>query len=199
MPKTTELPVLTKKQAAWKNAWLINGGNATKAAITAEYSLTTAAVVGARNIRNDKILAHIVAEVGPLFKAEGITRERVLTELGILAFSNLQDVCTWGPNGMKLIESSELDSKHQRMISKVESHTRTTTRGIKNPQTETHTVVKIDVHSKIKALETLARILKLINTEREHSDRPPGAVQINLAQITIVQQMKPEDLAPRVV
>lgn len=58
---TTQTNELTLKQDAFIKAYLLNGGNATQAAIKAGYSEKTAQVIGAENLSKPIIQNHIKA------------------------------------------------------------------------------------------------------------------------------------------
>ena len=192
----------TKKQQAFITQLIsqlvTNGWNPPKAYRDAGYKPTGARQNAYALLSKNYVQKAIAEKLGPMLAAADIEGQRILKELGIAGFSDLGDVCEWDANGLTLTASKDLKPEHRRMISKVESHTRTTTRGIKNPETHTHTVVKVELHNKMKALETLARCYKLINTDKERADTPPGNITINLANIH-VEGLKPEDLAPKVV
>lgn len=188
---------LTHKQQSFIDAYTTNGFNAAQAAITAKYSPKGANSKGSQLLATVSIQAAIAEKLAPMLAAANVDAQKIFKELGICAFSDLGDICKWDKDGLTLIDSKDLEPEHRRMIAKVESHTRTTTTGVKNPQTETNTIVKVTLHSKIKGLETLARCYKLINTEKQQSNLPPGSITINLAKINI--EMKAADLAPKVV
>lgn len=66
--------------------------NATQAAIRSGYSRKTAFVIGYENLRKPHIKAAIEKKLTALSRKAGITAERVLNELAIIAFSNIFDL-----------------------------------------------------------------------------------------------------------
>ena len=69
---------LTPKQRKFVQNYLINGGNATKAALDAGYSKKTAYASGKENLHKPLIAAAIDAEKAKSAKKYNITRERVV-------------------------------------------------------------------------------------------------------------------------
>lgn len=79
---------LTAKQRAFVNAYMVNGFNATQAAITAGYSEDTAAVIGSENIRKPNIRS----EIQRLMRDFIMPAEEVLSRLTEHARGDLGDV-----------------------------------------------------------------------------------------------------------
>jgi phage terminase small subunit len=79
---------MTPKQQRFVQEYLVDL-NATQAAIRAGYSPRTARSVGSENLTKPDIAAAIAAAGAQLAARTGITAERVLAELELLAFSNL--------------------------------------------------------------------------------------------------------------
>lgn len=78
----------TEKQARFAEEYLVDL-NATQAAIRAGYSEKTAEQQGSRLLRNVQVQAAIEAGRAKQQKRTGITQDRVLEELALLAFSDL--------------------------------------------------------------------------------------------------------------
>jgi len=72
---------LTPKQSAFIDAYCSNGGNATKAAITAGYSEKTAQEIGAENLSKPIIKDAIELRQQPIAKKMEITRESLILEI----------------------------------------------------------------------------------------------------------------------
>jgi phage terminase small subunit len=82
---------LNARQAEFVKQYLIDL-NATQAAIRAGYSAHTAKEIGYQNLRRPRIamaIETVLAEFG------GITRTRIVDELGAIAFSDIGEIVTW--------------------------------------------------------------------------------------------------------
>lgn len=79
---------MTPKQARFVAEYIVDL-NATQAAIRAGYSAKTATKIGSENLRKPDIAAAIQAAQLQRAERTGITQERVLEEVALLAFSDL--------------------------------------------------------------------------------------------------------------
>jgi phage terminase small subunit len=136
--------------------------NATQAAKDAGYKPKWAQGIGYTLVHNNAVKERISELTEHSLKEIGVTRERVLKELATIAFTNMSDLASWNDSGVRFLSSAELDENKKAAISEV---------------TETLTQVggtlKIKQHDKVKALETLAKHLKML-TERHEVSGPNG-------------------------
>lgn len=95
-------------------------------------------------------------------KARGITEDRVLNELAVLAFSNMSDFARWSGAENVLFCSDEISRSRKRAVQSVSS--KMSAQGVPN--------VTIKLYDKAKALEVLARYLGIIGPESEGNKRP---------------------------
>lgn len=130
--------------------------NATQAAIRAGYSEKTARSQGQRLLTKVYIQAAISKHLLPLTQKTDISVERVLRELARIAFSDVREVMAWGPDGVKLKKSSELSDDAAAMVAEV---TETTT--------EHGGSMRLKVHDKKGALDSLAKYLKMIGDQKD--------------------------------
>lgn len=72
---------LTLKQIAFADEYIINGGNATQAAIKAGYSKKTAETIGFENLRKPKIVEYIASKVRPIVEKREIDIQAQLNSL----------------------------------------------------------------------------------------------------------------------
>lgn len=72
---------LTPKQKAFADEYIINGGNATQAAIKAGYSKKTARSMGKENLTKPHILEYIHQRMNPIEKKRKISADDALDEL----------------------------------------------------------------------------------------------------------------------
>lgn len=152
---------MTPKQSRFVAEYLIDG-NATQAAIRAGYSAKTAYSIGEENLRKPEIAAAVKAEHEKLLAKTGITAERVLQEMGRLAFSDVSRLFT-ADGALKPL--SQLTPEDSACIAGLEVI-------IKNAEAgdgHTDKVHKIKVWDKSKNLEMLAKHLGLFVEKVEHS------------------------------
>lgn len=72
---------LTVKQKAFADEYIINGGNATQAAIKAGYSKKTAEVTASKLLRNVKVLDYIASKIKPVMEKREIDVQEQLNSL----------------------------------------------------------------------------------------------------------------------
>jgi phage terminase small subunit len=98
-----KIPVsLTAKQQRFIEEYPVDL-NATQAAIRAGYSRKTAFVIGYENLKKPHIKAAIEKKLAVLSRNAGITAERILNELAIIAFSNIFDLIDdGGPSRLEI-------------------------------------------------------------------------------------------------
>lgn len=82
---------LTAKEERFCKEYLIDL-NATQAAIRAGYSIKSAGSIGSENLKKPEIRARIEKDMAERSKRTGINADRVLRELGRIAFINPKDV-----------------------------------------------------------------------------------------------------------
>ena len=152
--------MLTDKQKRFCEEYVIDL-NATQSAIRAGYSEKTAGSQGQRLLQNVEIQNEINAINGKRSAKTGITAERVLTELGKIAFSDLKQYLSFDENGVRFKDSKEVDGT---LISEVSSQETVTRRGSGDNEEETVRVnLKMKLHDKMKALELLGKHLNIFN------------------------------------
>lgn len=136
---------LTPKQKRFAEEYLIDL-NATRAAIRAGYSRKTANVQGSQNLAKLSIQTEIERGLYERSKRLEGRRERLLNELASIAFTNLSDVCSWGPNGIELKPMENLSPEQKIGISQI------TFSYNKDGQ-----VTGVKMHNKLRALHLLAK------------------------------------------
>lgn len=82
---------LTQRQYRFVQEYLLDDC-ATRAALRAGYSMKTARFIGCENLTKPNIRLAIEIEKAERIKRSGITTERVLQEVAILAFADAQDI-----------------------------------------------------------------------------------------------------------
>lgn len=156
--------MLTPKQQRFVEEYLLDL-NATQAAIRAGYSKKTADQQASRLLANVKVAKAIAQRRQKLTQKLEITQERVLREYAKLAFSDIRQVAKWGEsvavkgesssqvivrNALALIASAELSEDTAAAVEEV---------------SETRQGLKIKMHDKKGALDSLARHLGLFEKD----------------------------------
>ena len=185
-------------------------GNASQAYIAAGYAPKAAYSGASELLRKPRIQDAIAAY---LRKAD-LTVDRVLEELRRVAFSDMGDVATWGPEGVVLKLSSELPDDVAPAVADVIEHRtrRVTTRATPavgkpgepsyQPPGEVTTVteernLRVKLHDKIAALVTLSKYLGLLKDRGDEPERPlfPKGffAAIVTGDVSKIQGFLPED------
>ncbi len=132
--------------------------NATRAAIAAGYSEKTAEAAASRLLRNVKVKRRIEELMAQKVEKLDITVERVLGELGRLAFCNMHDYIVVQEDGTAYTDLSKLTRDQAAAISEV--NTEEYVEG-KDENARTIRKVKLKLVDKRGSLELLGKYLKL--------------------------------------
>ncbi len=142
---------LTPKQARFVEEYLLDL-NATAAAKRAGYSERTAKQQGQRLLTNVDVQAAVTEAQKARSERTNTEADEVVLELKRLAFSNIRQYVEWGPDGVKLKDSTGLNDAASCCIAEV-SETKSEKGG----------TVKFKLHDKRGALTDLMRHLGLFN------------------------------------
>lgn len=82
---------LTPSEARFVACYVANPNNASQAARDAGYPKASAGVTGSELLRTDRVAAALAHEMNKLQERTRVTQDRILHELAILAFSNIND------------------------------------------------------------------------------------------------------------
>lgn len=137
---------LTAKQQMFVKEYLVDL-NATQAAKRAGYSAKRADAIGYELLRKPEIAAAVQEAMNERAKRVEITGDRVLQEIGKLAFANIQDF--YDENGSL------------KNITDLPRELAVALHSTKINLTEACAVQEVKLHDKIKSLELLGRHLKL--------------------------------------
>lgn len=132
--------------------------NATKAAIRAGYSPSSAHVTSSRLLARAEVRAHLETVMADRFKVDKLT---IIEELAAIAFHDIGDYLTWSNTDLRTVPSRRLSTAQLKAIASV----RRTGSGY----------VELRMHDKLKALELLARVAGLLGGTPSGS--PFGTVQ----------------------
>lgn len=157
---------LTPKQEAFVAEYLVDL-NATQAAIRAGYSENTAGKIGSENLQKPEIAAAIQEAFDARQERTEITADRVLQELGKIAFANHGDYFDWDAKRACFIPKADLTREQMAVISAIESDV---------DEDGAPTKLKIKLHDKLAALREIGKHLGI--AERlEHSGPNGGPIQ----------------------
>ena len=158
--------MLTAKQARFVSEYLVDL-NATQAATRAGYATKRADAIGYENLRKPDIQSAIAAAIAERAQRTEITQDRVLTELGRIAFADIRKATQWGAsvpftdpksgktvvaNGISLVPSDELDDDTAAAISEI---------------SETQQGLKVKFHDKLAALVSIGKHLGMFIERQE--------------------------------
>jgi phage terminase small subunit len=147
---------LTAKQQMFVKEYLIDL-NATAAAERAGYKDPN---IGRQLIAKNNVSVAIQAEMAKREKRTEITQDRVLNEIGKIAFVNLQDIYD---EGGSLIEVKQLPREVAAALS-----------SIKINLTEACALQEIKLHDKLRALEMIGKHLGMFRDgAKDDEDAPP--------------------------
>jgi len=178
---------LTPKQAAFVQEYLIDL-NGTRAAIQAGYSKATAQEQSSRLLSKVIIQAAIKERMAERAKRTEIDQDWVIVRLAAIAGTSMTDLVSWGPEGVRVKQSSSLDYNQAYSVKKVKDK-----RLIKISSEDAADEVldiqfEFEQHDKLKALELLGKHVGLFSDKLQVSGDPANPLQV--AQI-VIQPVKP--------
>ncbi len=124
--------------------------NATAAAIRAGYGPKCAGAVGSRLKGKPEVRAALAQAFREKREAAGVDRDRIVAELARIAFADVADLAAWDGDGVRLKTSEDLAAALTACVAEVSE---TGAGGGKR--------VRVKLHNKNKALETLCRLFGL--------------------------------------
>ncbi len=138
---------LTPKQAQFVKEFLVDL-NGTAAARRAGYSAKTAEQQGYQLLQKTSVKKAVAKAMQARSERTEITADQVLKELALIGFSDMRDFASWGPDGVKLEESSELTEDQARAVAEVNE-----------TKTEHGGTVRFKLHDKRASLVDIGRHL----------------------------------------
>ena len=167
---------LTPKQQRFVEEYLVDL-NATRAAIRAGYSPKTARQQGYENLTKPYIEAAIQRALEERSERTRVRADRVVTELARLGLYDPRDVIDWGPEGVRVKDSSGLSDDDARAVAQ-----------IRVVSTRHGRAVAVKFADKLRALELVGKHVGLFSGQVEVSGQVRGAVRTIL-----VDEVKRED------
>lgn len=161
---------LTAKEEAFCQQYIVLGTYT--AAYRAAYDCArmkpeVVAVKGSQVAARPQVRARLAELQAAQATAHGITQERVLTELGALAFSRVDEVVTWQGNALVLRDADEIPLRARAAIKSMKARVIGTTepKGAGMPILE----IEVKMHEKTGPANSLARHLGLFKGETEEA------------------------------
>ena len=151
MAKPARMRKLTPKMVAFVEAILAgsNPSEAYRSAYNAEKMQLAAIKVNAQKLLQHTNLALTIAERRAVLADKSqVTRERLVEEYAKSAFVDMSTYATWGPDGVRLKSNEQLPEGASQAVVEVSEHV-----------TENSRTTRFRLHDKLKALDSLARIL----------------------------------------
>lgn len=140
------MDTLTDKQRRFVEEYLVDL-NATQAAIRAGYSKTSAAAIGYETLQKPYVANAISDAMAKRSARTLVSQDRVVKELARIAFADMRDFVTWGPDGVELRPSDDLCKDDSAAVFEVSQKA-----GKEGPDS-----ISIKLRDKLKALELLGR------------------------------------------
>jgi phage terminase small subunit len=154
---------LGANQARFVEEYLIDL-NATQAAIRAGYSKKGASVQGATLLAIPKVRAAVEAALGDRTQRTEIKSDRVVAELALLAFSNIQNFAV-DDTGRVILSSDDVPQAVWRCVSSMKTKITTDREG------RTYRDVELRLWSKTEALKMIGQHLGMFIEKMEHSGK----------------------------
>ena len=164
---------LTDKQRAFIEEYLVDL-NATQAAVRAGYSEKTARQMGSENLSKPDIQAVIAEEQLKRSTRTEITADKVLKELALLGFANMEDYIRIGTNGDPYIDLSELTREQAAAISEVAVDDYVDGRGKDAREVKK---VRLKFHDKKGALVEIGKHLGMFVERHELTGKDGGPIE----------------------
>lgn len=168
---------MTAKQRTFVDEYLVDL-NATQAAIRAGYAPKTAGVIGCENLKKLNIAAAIQKRMDARSERTGIKVDRVLIELGRIAFFDARELFDDAGNQANL---SGLPADTAAAIANIDINSYLTESG------DLSTTTKFRILDKLRALELVGRHLRMFTDKFE--------VNENLALSQIVKEIQGQEKA----
>lgn len=175
---------LTPRQQRFVDEYVVDL-NATQAAIRAGYSPRTANMQGNRLMAKDSIKARVNERRASIARSLEITQERIAREYARIAFADMRQFARVDGGGIVLTDSDEWSDDDAAAVAEL-SETRTENGGS----------IRFKLHSKVAALDSLAKMLGMFPKETKIEFNDNRVQNLTLAGLTI-EEMKALAMAAR--
>ena len=158
----------TSMQRLFIEAYLVSK-NITKAAIAAGCKERSAHAVGWKWFKKAAIRAEIEARLASTFDRYAVTSERIIRELALIGFGNIDDFVAAQDDGSLIVDFGTATREQMASLKSIEIDERMidgTAAGVRK--------VKISMSDKRQALMDLAKIARLLPADRHELSGPGG-------------------------
>jgi phage terminase small subunit len=170
---------LTDKQRIFIKEYLIDK-NATRSAIAAGYSAKNASEIGSKLVRKSGVRAAIevglAEQTARIQKRAGrfeVTRERIISELALMAFADIDEYVQVTDRGVRIIATKDRRKKRGRAIKRITEST-SLNGGSQG----------LELHDKKGALDSLAKMCGWVTEKVEHTGKDGGPIASTLVSMT---------------
>lgn len=177
---------LNPKQKRFVDQYLVDL-NATQAAIRAGYSEKTAKQIGSRLLSHVDVAKAIEAGQAKLAEKHGVTLEKIVAELALLGFSNMQDYMRSSADGDPFLDFSALTREQAAALTEVTVEDFKDGRGEDARDVKR---VKFKLADKRAALVDLGKHLGMFTDKVQLSGPNGGAIPITRIERVIVGRPK---------
>lgn len=179
MTEDAKPPKLTSKQERFCREYVIDL-NGTQAAIRAGYSEDSARAIACENLTKPDIAARVAELMKERADKTDITAEKVLRELALLGFANMQDYMRGGGDGDPYLDFSQLTREQAAALQEVTVEDYTEGRGEDSRSVKR---VKFKLADKRAALFDIGKHLGMFIDRKRVEGPDGGPVQvINLSR-----------------
>lgn len=158
---------LPPRQQLFVKTYIANGFNAGAAALAAGYSPHTAPQIAGRLLATPTVMAAVEEGKKKLFRKYDVSAERVVQELALLGFSNMQDYMEVTEDGAARLDLSNLTRDQAAAISQLDSEVYMEGHGEDAEQVKR---TRIRLHDKRAPLELLGKHLGIFEGDGERRE-----------------------------
>lgn len=155
--------------------------NGTGAARRAGYAPVSASKQGARLRQNPEVAAALERREAVREQRLRITADRVLEEFARIAFADIRDYATWGPDGVSLRPVEEIAADASAAIAEISGH---------------GAAPRLKLHDKKAALNALARHLGIFDAAPPASDAKVALDEAALLRAKLMERIAALAAAP---
>lgn len=144
--------------------------NGCQAAIRAGYSAKGARTQASYLLANPNIWSAVEAGMTARGQRTKITADRVLRELGKIAFSDIRNIATWTETGVAFVPSEEIDDMTAAAVQEVSEKSTYVAGKKKDEEGLVNVTMKVKMHDKVRALEMCARHLGMFKDDADDEE-----------------------------
>jgi len=160
---------LDARESRFVNEYLIDL-DPKRAALAAGYSATTAASKAYQWVSNSKVKPQVYKAIAKiqerLAQKVEVTQERIVAELAKVGFSDMRNFTEWGPGGVQLKDSSDLEPGQAACVAEVSEST-----------TKDGGSIRFKLHDKVAALHLLMKHLGMLRDKVELTGKDGGPIE----------------------